>query len=53
MKKLIAFTSIILAIVIGQISDLGFEMMPGTGAQELTPEQSPFKQEAMGDTASG
>jgi alkyl sulfatase BDS1-like metallo-beta-lactamase superfamily hydrolase len=33
--------------------DLGFELMPGTGAQDLTPEQKPFEQEALGDTAGG
>ena len=33
--------------------DLGFEMMPGTGTKELTPDQKPFEQEELGDTAGG
>jgi alkyl sulfatase BDS1-like metallo-beta-lactamase superfamily hydrolase len=33
--------------------DLGFELMPGTGAQDLTPEEKPFQQEAPGSTAGG
>lgn len=33
--------------------DLGFEIMPGTGAQDLTPEQKPFQQEEPADTAGG
>ena len=33
--------------------DLGFELMPGTGAQDLSPEQKPFEQGAPGDTAGG
>jgi alkyl sulfatase BDS1-like metallo-beta-lactamase superfamily hydrolase len=33
--------------------DLGFEMMPGTGTKDLTPDQKPFEQEELGDTAGG
>lgn len=33
--------------------DLGFEIMPGTGAKDLTPEKKPFEQETIGDTAGG
>jgi len=33
--------------------DLGFEIMPGTGAQDLTPEQKPFQQEEPADTSGG
>ncbi len=33
--------------------DLGFEMMPGTGAQDLTPERKPFEQEDIADTSGG
>jgi len=33
--------------------DLGFEMMPGTGAQDLTPEKKPFEQENIADTSGG
>lgn len=30
--------------------DLGFEIMPGTGGADLTPEQKPFAQEDLGET---
>lgn len=33
--------------------DLGFELMPGTGAKDLTPEQNPFEQEDLANTAGG
>jgi alkyl sulfatase BDS1-like metallo-beta-lactamase superfamily hydrolase len=33
--------------------DLGFELMPGTGAQDLTPEEKPFQQEVPGSSAGG
>jgi alkyl sulfatase BDS1-like metallo-beta-lactamase superfamily hydrolase len=33
--------------------DLGFEIMPGTGAKDLTPEQKPFEQEEPADTSGG
>ena len=33
--------------------DLGFEIMPGTGARDLTPEQKPFEQEQPANTAGG
>ena len=33
--------------------DLGFEIMPGTGAKDLTPEQAPFEQEQPADTSGG
>jgi alkyl sulfatase BDS1-like metallo-beta-lactamase superfamily hydrolase len=33
--------------------DLGFEIMPGTGARDLTPEQKPFEQEEPADTSGG
>jgi len=33
--------------------DLGFEIMPGTGAKDLTPEQNPFEQEEPGYSAGG
>ena len=33
--------------------DLGFEIMPGTGARDLTPEQKPFEQEEIADTSGG
>jgi len=32
---------------------MGFEMMPGTGTKDLTPDQKPFEQEELGDTAGG
>jgi len=33
--------------------DLGFEIMPGTGARDLTPEEKPFQQEQLADTSGG
>ena len=30
-----------------------FEMMPGTGAKDLTPNEKPFQQEQPGDTSGG
>ena len=33
--------------------DLGFEIMPGTGSRDLTPEAYPFKQEELGRTDGG
>lgn len=33
--------------------DLGFEMLPGTGAKDLTPEEKPFEQEEPGSSAGG
>jgi alkyl sulfatase BDS1-like metallo-beta-lactamase superfamily hydrolase len=33
--------------------DLGFEIMPGTGVKDLTPEQMPFEQEELGQTDGG
>jgi alkyl sulfatase BDS1-like metallo-beta-lactamase superfamily hydrolase len=33
--------------------DLGFEIMPGTGAKDLTPEENPFQQEELGWTDGG
>jgi len=33
--------------------DLGFEIMPGTGGANLTPEQKPFEQEELGRTDGG
>jgi hypothetical protein len=33
--------------------DLGFEIMPGTGAKDLTPEENPFEQEQPADTSGG
>jgi alkyl sulfatase BDS1-like metallo-beta-lactamase superfamily hydrolase len=33
--------------------DLGFEIMPGTGAKDITPKQKPFEQEQPADTAGG
>jgi alkyl sulfatase BDS1-like metallo-beta-lactamase superfamily hydrolase len=33
--------------------DLGFEIMPGTGARDLTPEENTFKQEELGRTDGG
>jgi len=33
--------------------DVGFEIMPGTGARDLTPEKKPFEQEDIGNTAGG
>ncbi|MGD9306016.1 MAG: alkyl sulfatase dimerization domain-containing protein [Desulfobacterales bacterium] len=33
--------------------DLGFEIMPGTGVKDLTPEQKPFEQEEPADTSGG
>ncbi|MFV2059527.1 MAG: alkyl/aryl-sulfatase [Gammaproteobacteria bacterium] len=33
--------------------DLGFELMPGTGSKDLTPEQKPLQQENPGNTAGG
>jgi hypothetical protein len=33
--------------------DLGFEIMPGTGAKDLTPEEKPFEQEQPADTSGG
>jgi alkyl sulfatase BDS1-like metallo-beta-lactamase superfamily hydrolase len=33
--------------------DLGFEIMPGTGAKDLTPKENPFEQEELGSTDGG
>ncbi|GMR06248.1 MAG: alkyl sulfatase dimerization domain-containing protein [Gammaproteobacteria bacterium] len=33
--------------------DIGFEIMPGTGAKKLSPEQKPFQQEQPGESAGG
>ncbi len=33
--------------------DLGFEIMPGTGAKDLTPEANAFQQEELGRTDGG
>jgi len=33
--------------------DVGFELMPGTGAQDLTPELKPFQQPEPADTSGG
>jgi len=33
--------------------DPGFEIMPGTGARDLAPEQKPFEQEKPADTSGG
>jgi hypothetical protein len=33
--------------------ELGFEIMPGTGAKDLTPEQDAFEQEDLGRTDGG
>ncbi|MBL3591531.1 MAG: hypothetical protein JMN24_17360 [gamma proteobacterium endosymbiont of Lamellibrachia anaximandri] len=33
--------------------DMGFEIMPGTGAQDLTPEKNVFEQEAPANSAGG
>jgi hypothetical protein len=33
--------------------DLGFEIMPGTGAKDLTPEEKPFQQEEPANTSGG
>jgi len=33
--------------------DLGFEIMPGTGAKDLTADQKPFEQEPPADTSGG
>jgi alkyl sulfatase BDS1-like metallo-beta-lactamase superfamily hydrolase len=33
--------------------DVGFEMLPGTGATDLTPEQGPFQQEEPANSAGG
>ncbi len=33
--------------------DLGFEIMPGTGARDLTPDENPFEQEELGRTDGG
>jgi hypothetical protein len=33
--------------------DLGFEMMPGTGDADLTPEQEPFEAEEPANSAGG
>jgi alkyl sulfatase BDS1-like metallo-beta-lactamase superfamily hydrolase len=33
--------------------DLGFEIMPGTGAKDLTPKENPFEQEELGFTDGG
>ena len=41
-----------LASVLDQF-DLGFELMPGTGAQDLTKEANPFAQPALANTNGG
>jgi hypothetical protein len=41
-----------LASVLDQF-DLGFELMPGTGAQDLTKEANPFAQPALANTSGG
>jgi len=33
--------------------DLGFEIMPGTGARDLTPKEKPFQQEQPADSSGG
>jgi len=33
--------------------DLGFEIMPGAGKTDLTPEQKPFEQEEPASSAGG
>lgn len=33
--------------------ELGFELMPGTGDQDITPEKKPFEQGDIGDSAGG
>ena len=33
--------------------DLGFELLPGTGAQDLTPEMNTFQQEDPGSSIGG
>ena len=33
--------------------DLGFEIMPGTGSADLTPDQKTFEQEELGWTDGG
>ena len=33
--------------------DLGFELLPGTGAEDLTPEMKTFQQEDPGSTVGG
>ena len=33
--------------------DIGFEILPGTGAQDLTPEGNPFQQPEPADTSGG
>ena len=33
--------------------DLGFEIMPGTGAKDFRPEKKPFEQEDLADTSGG
>jgi len=33
--------------------DVGFEIMPGTGAKDLTPEQKPFEAEEPASSAGG
>jgi hypothetical protein len=33
--------------------DLGFEIMLGIGAQDLTPEEKPLQQEQPADTSGG
>ena len=33
--------------------DLGFEILPGTGAQDLTPEAKTFQQPVPADTSGG
>ena len=33
--------------------DLGFEIMPGTGSKDLTPDKNPFEQEDIADTSGG
>jgi hypothetical protein len=33
--------------------ELGFEIMPGTGAADLSPQLNPFAQEPLADTSGG
>ena len=33
--------------------ELGFEIMPGTGDADLSPDYNTFEQEPLGDTAGG
>ena len=33
--------------------DIGFEVLPGTGAQDLSPDRNPFQQEPPASTAGG